>query len=65
MLLLELCIKPHLSLSLYISLQYFAMDLQGVVTTNDISLSVSVLRLLDSILTRSIVVDPTGMYRRR
>eukprot|EP01038_Epipyxis_sp_PR26KG_P005447 gene5447-7540_t len=38
-------------------LKYFATDLQGVVSCNDISLSVSVLRLLDTILTRNIVID--------
>jgi dynein heavy chain len=38
-------------------LKYFAMELTGVVQCNDISISVSILRLLDTILTRSIVVD--------
>jgi dynein heavy chain len=38
-------------------LKYFATDLQGIVQCNDISLSVSVLRLLDTILTKNIVVD--------
>lgn len=38
-------------------LKFFATSLQGVVQCNDISLCISVLRLLDSILTRSIVSD--------
>ena len=38
-------------------LKYFSMELQGVVLCNDISISVSVLRLLDTILTRAIVLD--------
>eukprot|EP01032_Pedospumella_encystans_P015170 gene15170-17374_t len=42
------------------TLKYFAMELQGVVPCNDISISVSVLRLLDTILTRAIVIDPTA-----
>ena len=42
------------------TLKYFAMELQGVVPCNDISISVSVLRLLDTILTRAIVVDPAA-----
>ena len=41
-------------------LKYFATDLQSVVQCNDISLAVSVLRLLDTILTRSIVSDANG-----
>eukprot|EP00981_Chlorochromonas_danica_P012313 scaffold4815_cov184-Ochromonas_danica.AAC.1 len=42
-------------------LKYFVTDLQSVVPCNDISLSVSVLRLLDTILTRSIVVDSNAL----
>ncbi|RYH29930.1 hypothetical protein EON65_06785 [archaeon] len=42
-------------------LKYFATDLQGVVPCNDISLSVSVLRLLDTILTRAIVIDSNAL----
>ena len=38
-------------------LKYYASELQGVVLCNDIGLSVSVLRLLDTMLTRTIVVD--------
>jgi len=38
-------------------LKHYMSDLQGVVNCNDISLSVSVLRLLDTILTRAIVSD--------
>lgn len=40
-----------------LSLKYFAMDLQAVVNCNDISLCISILRLLDTILTRDIIVD--------
>jgi dynein heavy chain, axonemal len=42
-------------------LKYFMTDLQGVVPCNDISLSVSLLRLLDTILTRSIVADHNSL----
>ena len=38
-------------------LKYFSSSLQGIVQCNDVSLSVSVLRLLDVILTRKIVAD--------
>lgn len=41
-------------------LKYYATDLQGVVQCNDISLTVSVLRLLDTILARNVVADPNG-----
>jgi len=39
------------------SLRYFATSVQGIVQFNDVSLSVSVLRLLDVILTRNIIID--------
>eukprot|EP01033_Poteriospumella_lacustris_P003465 gene3469-2562_t len=42
------------------SLKYFATDLQAVVQCNDISLCISILRLLDTMLTRDIVVDPAA-----
>jgi dynein heavy chain len=42
-------------------LRFFASSLQGVVQCNDVSLSVSVLRLLDTVLTRSIVVDEAAL----
>jgi dynein heavy chain len=42
-------------------LKHFATDLQGVVPCNDISLSVSMLRLLDTMLTRAIVVDANAL----
>jgi dynein heavy chain len=38
-------------------LKFFATSLQGVVQCNDISLSISVMRLLDAVLTRPIVTD--------
>lgn len=41
-------------------LRYFATSLQGVVQCNDIGLCVSVLRLLDIILTRQIVTDDSS-----
>lgn len=41
-------------------LKFFASSLNGVVQCNDISLAVSVLRLLDTILTRKVVTDEHG-----
>jgi dynein heavy chain len=38
-------------------LKFFQTSLQGIVNCNDISLSISVLRLLDTILTRALVSD--------
>ena len=38
-------------------LRYFATSLQGIVQFNDVSLAISVLRLLDVILNRNIVID--------
>jgi dynein heavy chain len=38
-------------------LKYFMTDLQSVVIANDISLSISILRLLETILTRAVVLD--------
>lgn len=43
------------------TLKYFAMDLQAVVQCNDISLCISILRLLDTMLTREIVIDPAAL----
>lgn len=40
-----------------VCLKYFATDLQGVVPCNDISISISVLRLLETVLTRAVVLD--------
>ena len=42
------------------SLKFFASTLQGIVNCNDVSISVSVLRLLETILNRSIVMDETA-----
>jgi dynein heavy chain len=42
------------------TLKYFATDLQAVVQCNDISLCISILRLLNTMLTREIVVDPAA-----
>jgi dynein heavy chain len=41
------------------TLKYFKLNLKSIVYTNDISLSISILKLLDSILTRLIVIDDT------
>jgi dynein heavy chain len=43
------------------TLKYFATSLQGIVQYNDVSLSVSLLRLLDVILTRGIVLDEVAL----
>jgi dynein heavy chain len=43
------------------TLRFFATTLKGVIGCNDISLSMSVLRLLDTILTRPIVVDDLSL----
>ena len=39
------------------TLRYFAVNMQSIIPFNDVSLSVSVIRLLETILTRIIVVD--------
>ena len=51
--------KAHTMFEKYLPecLKYYATSLEGIVTTNDISLCISVLRLLDTVLNRKLVTD--------